>query len=473
VAPDWSIDTRFPAPRILQQLAGPENARLRHYVENDPFGAHFFPGSEGCTGEEFLAGADEQLTEHDRLFLWAYVPLCRYRCAFCQFPLFVTHEQPSKARAQSRLWVDLNLAELDLWLARLPKLSRIPVDHFSLFGGTPTELPPEELRRLIQGYRDRLAITDNTVVRVEGSPDSLTRTMLVALRELGVHQISMGIQSFDERLLALAGRDHTASQTHAAISACKELGFQRVTGDLIYGLLDQTVDSFLADVEAALQTGLDAIVLSKLHLAAFSDHGTAISGRAPAIWQRPSHRALLAARGHSWPSLGMQYQMRELAVQKLTEAGFYESPAMYFQRSGTSPEHWKTLMMHPNHQIPELGVGFGGLFQSRTVTSTTSVDRTHYITAVRNGTLPISPKRIPPQDRTHVAFKKAVAYLSPIPLSTYSSAACTGAPRALGPTIESLVQRGFASIVREHDQLVLSESGKTLAEAIANVEVCP
>ena len=89
------------------------------------------------------------LSHAPQIHLWAYIPTCRYKCHFCQFPTVIVNPQSPRAPELFRDIVDRNIQEAKLWLAQLPALGEVPVGEFNLFGGTPSLLPPDELRRLM------------------------------------------------------------------------------------------------------------------------------------------------------------------------------------------------------------------------------------------------------------------------------------------------------------------------------------
>ncbi|MFW8120673.1 radical SAM protein, partial [Klebsiella pneumoniae] len=119
---------------------------------------------------------------------WAYIPTCRYKCHFCQFPTVIVNPQSPRAPELFRDIVVRNIQEAKLWLAQLPALGEVPVGEFNLFGGTPSLLPPDELRRLMDFYRNHFNFREATL-RFEGEPGTLTREFLAQLRELGFSKL--------------------------------------------------------------------------------------------------------------------------------------------------------------------------------------------------------------------------------------------------------------------------------------------
>ncbi len=87
---------------------------------------------------------------------------------------------------------------------------------------------------------------------IEANPGDLTLDKLQALHQLGIHRLSIGIQSFHDHLLTLIGRRHTASEAIHAVQLARTAGFANISVDLIYGLPTQTMEQWQADVQTAL-----------------------------------------------------------------------------------------------------------------------------------------------------------------------------------------------------------------------------
>ena len=119
------------------------------------------------------------------------------------------------------------LATLNSQLSTLPSISTI---YFG--GGTPSLLSPDQIARILQTIDAQQAIE----VTLEANPGDLTPDYLRAVREAGVNRLSIGIQSFDDEVLRLIGRRHTAAEAKAAVKAAQAAGFDNISIDLIYGI---------------------------------------------------------------------------------------------------------------------------------------------------------------------------------------------------------------------------------------------
>ena len=469
-----SSDSEYPESNVSLLLADPENDHLLEYVFAEAF-THVFPGDRtGYPPARFFSDIDAELASSPAFHLWTDIPLCRYRCHFCQFPILVLSHDEERSAATARRWVDANIAEAKLWLEAVPSLQKTPIGEFCLFGGTPTALPVGELTRLVNFYMENFRFTEITSLRAEGSPDSITNQELSALRSMGFKILTYGIQSFDDDLLKLANRRHTGVDATQAITLAYDLGFERVDGDLVWGLPGQRVADFVADVRKMIELAFSTIVIIKLHLRSFSEVDTAIGHESPAAWQYPKVRERIAADGHRWPSLGEQYQMREAAVNLLEQAGYYEHPTTYFPKLGLGPERWRSLNLDQDKQYPQVGIGLGGYTWSSHSEANIVCDPWEYLKRVDSGEIPLETVTdITDEGREVRSIRMALSTCQPLTEKVHRRRF----PRSSlfdgrwADTFSRMARRGLV-IVDHRDRVVsLTSVGKSLVEAIINTEI--
>ncbi|WP_103354417.1 radical SAM protein [Amycolatopsis sp. CA-128772] len=469
-----TIDPGWPRPAVLDVLEAPENRHLLDFVQEDPFGAHVFPGNVPGTPEDFLRDLDAQLASSGPIHLWSYIPTCAYRCRFCQYPVVLVKGNPEVAYEKAKSWVDLNIAEARLWLDAVPRLAGAEVGEFNVFGGTPSLLPEPEIRRLLEFYRSNFGFTPSTTIRFEGDPSTFTPAKLDLLRELGCTKLSSGVQSFDDHVLRLCGREHTASMCVDFVRNATAAGFEWVSIDLMYGLLDQNLDSVRRDLDVVLENEVTAVVCTKLHLASYSDTRTGVTGEKPAAWQLPSYRDKLVRDGHRWPTLGEQYQMRELLTEGLRAAGYTEHPTMYFARDGRGPEKWKSIMVDQDKQEAEVAIGLGGSSSCRASEAITDVNSRRYPETVLAGRIPLgSATRFTPEAQEARAVKMALTTLQPLRDSLHRDR-FPGRSLFAEPWLgrfRSLAARGLVELRPADGVVALTPPGETLVEAIITTEL--
>jgi oxygen-independent coproporphyrinogen-3 oxidase len=182
----------------------------------------------------------------EALFLYLHIPFCEMRCGFCN--LFTT------ANPQ----LDIVTAYLDT-LERQAKLVRNAVPgakfaRFALGGGTPTFLTSPELERVLNMAENLYGIDLQAIpASVETSPGTAELEKLKLLRERGIDRISIGVQSFGETEVHAVGRAQKTKEVETALNRIKSLDFPTLNIDLIYGLPEQSVASWLTSLQRALE----------------------------------------------------------------------------------------------------------------------------------------------------------------------------------------------------------------------------
>ena len=136
----------------------------------------------------------------------------------------------------------------------------LPFDTVYFGGGTPSQLPPDELGRVLDACRTHLRFAGPVVnpdpwVFLEANPEDATAEACAAWRALGVRTLSLGVQSFEGEALRFLGRHHSGSQARAVVETALAAGFDTVSVDLIFGLPGQTVDAWRRELAAAVELG--------------------------------------------------------------------------------------------------------------------------------------------------------------------------------------------------------------------------
>ena len=226
--------------------------------------------------------------------IYIHIPFCKSRCRYCDF--FSTTQLERRE--------DYAHAIVAEFIDRLPELTE-PVRSIYFGGGTPSQMPVESLRLILEAIRRRgeeandewkgsdLKTTSTTSARInllgrpedyttqhyttlpnttpssdivedleitlEANPGDITPERAEAWRAMGINRLSIGIQSFDDELLRLIGRRHTAEQAINAVSIAQQAGLTNISIDLMYALPTQTMEQWQKDVQIALSLGIQHI----------------------------------------------------------------------------------------------------------------------------------------------------------------------------------------------------------------------
>lgn len=178
--------------------------------------------------------------------LYIHVPFCRSRCAYCDFDTqAVAEDDPAIEAYTEQVVLDIRNA------ARQGFLDQIETVYVG--GGTPT-YPARSLVQILYTLSLFLTLTESIECSVEANPDSLTGPLVRDLWALGANRISIGVQSFDDEVLALLGRAHDAAGARQAL-ACATERFDNVSVDLMCGIPGQTEESLRQSIGQAVELG--------------------------------------------------------------------------------------------------------------------------------------------------------------------------------------------------------------------------
>ncbi len=261
--------------------------------------------------------------------LYLHIPFCKSRCAYCDF--FST----TKGEAVRSAFVDALCRELVL---RRSYAGGAPVATVYFGGGTPSQLPAEDVARILGVLREHYTIVPEAEVTMEVNPDDVTPDYMEVVKRAGVNRISMGVQTFCDRLLRVINRRHTAQQARDAVRIIRNAGIDNVSIDLIYGLPGQTMAEWKNDVAEALR-------LSPSHISAYAlsfEDGTPLSRMLEAGVVKEADEEL---------SLAMYQDL----MAALREAGFEHYEISNFALPGFRSRHNSSYWTG----VPYLGVGPG------------------------------------------------------------------------------------------------------------------
>lgn len=253
--------------------------------------------------DEWMAGLDAALTgDAASLAVYVHLPFCETLCTFCGCNTVITRNHDRAAP-----YVDLVLRELDLYLARVPRLAARPLSQIHFGGGTPTFLPPPVLDTLLTGIEQRLPLRAfGHEASIEVAPLVTTDAHLQVLRAHGVTRISLGVQDVDPEVLRLVNRPQPLEITARAIAGARRFGFESINVDLIYGLPGQTPASAARLADAMVDLRPDRLAVYSF-------------ARVP--WIKPAQRKFT---DEQVPAGAAKRALYEILRQRLLAVGYVE-----------------------------------------------------------------------------------------------------------------------------------------------------
>ena len=188
--------------------------------------------------------------------LYVHVPFCARRCSYCDFAIAV------RKRIPAREYVDAVLQELRFLGMTDPvgvtDPGREVLETIYFGGGTPSLLPPDAIAALLTTLRDVFRATslrDDVEVTLEANPEDVTLETATAWCRAGVNRVSLGAQSFDDRVLQWMHRSHDAARIGAAVRTLRGAGIDNISLDLIFALPAELERDWARDLEQALALG--------------------------------------------------------------------------------------------------------------------------------------------------------------------------------------------------------------------------
>jgi len=193
------------------------------------------------------------------LSFYIHIPYCTKRCGYCDFNTYTPGElKPGSDIAQvSDGYIDLLIQEGKAARSEVSTTEPIPTIFFG--GGTPTLMAPEDLGRTLGSLESEFGFAPDIEITIEANPDTVSKEKLAKLREVGINRISFGMQSAAPHVLKVLDRTHNPENVVKATAWAREVGFENISVDLIYGTPSETLADWEATIEAALALPINHI----------------------------------------------------------------------------------------------------------------------------------------------------------------------------------------------------------------------
>lgn len=363
---------------------------------------------------------------------YIHVPFCAHRCGYCDFTVIAGRDDLAGDY--------LRALELEMAALGTPQ----PVDTLFIGGGTPTQLAPDELDRLLTIVRQWLPLSPDGEFTIEANPAGFGIEKVDVLVAHGVNRVSLGVQSFSKLQLRTLERDHDAEQIARAVSALRgridNFGF-----DLIYGVPGQSLDEW----GGALQS---AVELRPAHVSTYGltyEKGTS-------FWTRREQHRLTPVDD------AVEAEMYALAMSWLPEQGYAQYELSNFARSGCQSRHnavyWQGL--------PYYGFGPGAAAYLKGTRRTNHRSVTTWLKRVLAGESGVaSGETLSPDERAREAVWLGLRQACGIDRGTFAARFGIELDTLIGPTLPKLIDSGW--IADDGRSIRLTRTGRLLADRVA------
>lgn len=330
------------------------------------------PHFKALTSDEAYVNAIETLPDDAPISLYLHIPFCPKMCWYCGCNTKVTRRY-----APVEDYVHLLLREVDLVAE---KTGRKSVSHIHFGGGSPSYLRGEDFDLLMEKLRARFNILGDAEIAIEIDPRNVSEERVASYARQGVNRVSLGVQDFDDKVLAAVNRQQPFELSYEAVRLLRRYGIDDINLDLIYGLPHQSCDTMKKAIALAL-------TLKPKRFAVF--------GYAHVPWMKKHMR--LIEEG-TLPDKDLRYDLFQTACDELAAAGYQMIGIDHFALpddtlamaadQGTMRRNFQGYTVDSTQTMIGLGVSSIGQIDGRMYTQN-ACDMPAYKAAILDGRLPV------------------------------------------------------------------------------------
>ena len=330
--------------------------------------------------------------------IYIHIPFCKSRCIYCDFY--------STTRLQDREEY-VRCIEQETAL-RAPAFAQQMANKGDILktvyfgGGTPSMLCERHIGDILYSIRSSFYHTQIQEITLEANPGDLSEDKLRGLREAGINRLSLGVQSFQDTLLHRLSRRHNGAEAIAAVKAARKAGFENISIDLMYGLPEQTMAQWMADIEQAIQLDVE-------HVSAYCltyEEGT------------PLYRMLQKGEVSELDEERCN-QMQDTLEEELEKNGIKRYEISNYARDGYQSKHNGSYWTG----APYLGLGAGAHSYDGAYRRQWNPDDIRaYMATIQNGQLPLEEEVLSEVDRYNEAVMLGLRTREGIHLNRFSEA---------------------------------------------------
>ena len=357
------------------------------------------------------------------LALYVHIPWCVRKCPYCDFN---SHEQ--KGPLEEKRYLEALMRDLE---QLLPQVWGRRLSSVFIGGGTPSLFSPASIDALLSGVRARLTLEPGAEVTLEANPGTVEAARFRGFREAGVNRISVGVQSFDDRMLAALGRIHSAAEARAAVDAALQ-AVGNVNLDLMYGLPGQDIPGVISDLKEALRCGTPHVSAYQLTI----EPNTVFFSKPPPL---PEH--------------DLCADMQAVVESMLLENGFEHYETSAFARPGRRCRHNLNYWEFGDY----LGIGAGAHGKISFPDRVTRHERAKQPAEYLKGDPMVENREISPGELAFEFMLNALRLVEGFPLTLFGER--TGLPiSSIEPRLKEAESRGL--IERDWRRIRPSEHGR-------------
>ncbi len=362
---------------------------------------------------------------------YVHIPFCTQICYYCDFSKVFIKNQP----------VDSYLEHL---LEEFRSYDIQKLRTLYIGGGTPTALSAPQLEVLLDGLTKNLDLSALEELTIEANPGDLDADKIAVLKNSAVNRVSLGVQTFDDKMLKKIGRSHLEKDIYENIDRLKLAGFDNISIDLIYALPGQTMGQVKENVAKAI--GLDIPHMS-LYSLILENH---------TVFMNRMRRGKLPL-----PKEELEAEMFEYIIAELERAGFEHYEISNFSKPSFESRH--NLMYWDNAEYYGIGAGASGYVNGVRYKNHGPIR--HYLSAVEEGNARITEEHLSQKEQMEEEMFLGLRKKSGVSMARFEEKFSRSFDGLYGEIVRELVQQGLMQI--EGDRVRMTKRGLFLGDTVA------
>ena len=362
---------------------------------------------------------------------YVHIPFCTQICYYCDFSKVFIKNQP----------VDSYLEHLlqEFHSYDIQKLRTLYIG-----GGTPTALSAPQLELLLDGLTKNLDLSVLEELTIEANPGDLDADKIAVLKNSAVNRVSLGVQTFDNKMLKKIGRSHLEKDIYENIDRLKLAGFDNISIDLIYALPGQTMDQVKDNVAKAIALDIPHMSLYSLIL---ENH---------TVFMNRMRRGKLPL-----PKEELEAEMFEYIISELEKAGFEHYEISNFSKPGFESRH--NLMYWDNAEYYGIGAGSSGYVDGVRYKNHGPIR--HYLKAVEDGNARINEEHLTQREQMEEEMFLGLRKKSGVSMERFEEKFGQSFQELYGDIIKDLIQQGLMQV--DGDHVRMTKRGLFLGDTVA------
>ena len=362
---------------------------------------------------------------------YVHIPFCTQICYYCDFSKVFIKNQP----------VDAYLEHL-IQETRSYEIGKLRTLYIG--GGTPTALSAQQLAYLLTELPKVMDLSEGEEFTIEANPGDLDPDKIAVLKDSRVNRVSLGVQTFDNKMLKKIGRSHQEQDIYDNIRHLKQAGFDNISIDLIYALPGQTMEQVKENVAKAIDLDIPHMSLYSLIL---ENH---------TVFMNRMRRGKLPL-----PKEELEAEMFEYIIEELEKAGFEHYEISNFSKPGFESQH--NLVYWDNAEYYGLGAGASGYVNGIRYKNHGPIR--HYLEAVEAGKARITEEHLTLEEKMEEELFLGLRKKTGVSKARFEEKFGVSFDQRYGQVVASLTEQGL--LVPDYKQVRMTKRGLFLGDTVA------